>query len=501
MLVRNSWKMAKEVISLQKRNSMDRSNIIGREYEIEVMQHLFEKEDAVLMAIYGRRRVGKTFLVKCFLEDRYDFFFTGIFETPAQVQLTLFHDTLQRYSGMDLPQFKTWFQAFDALKEYLMSLKKERLVVFLDEIPWMDSPKSYFLQAFSNFWNTWASTCPGLKLIGCGSATSWMLDKFVGDKGGFYGRSNRSIYIPPFTLHETELFLKKKGVAWNRQQIAETYMIMGGIPYYLDMINPQLPLKRNIDDLFFREMAPLRQEYSFLFRSLFKDSNLYHRVVEAMAQEGKGMTQAQLKEKLKLEDGGSFSKVLDNLNKCDFIRAYQAHGKTERETMFQLTDLYTLFYLRFIKHRNGQDDHFWSNISEGKHSNWTGHAFEMLCLHHIPQIKRKLGITGVETNIFSWQTKALTDKDGTKWPGTQIDMLLERADHTINICEMKFVNTKYSIDSNYANMLQTRRETFRHHTKTSDSLHYTLITTFGVSHNENYSLVQSEVVLDNLFEK
>lgn len=480
---------------------MDINNIIGREYELDVMKHLYEKDDAVLMAIYGRRRVGKTFLVKCFLNEQYDFFYTGMYKTSAAVQLAVFHDALQRYGGRDIPVFKTWFDAFDALRNYLEGLKKGRIVVFLDEIPWMDTPKSNFLPAFSNFWNTWASTYPGLKVIGCGSATTWMLDKFVGDKGGFYGRSNRSIYVSPFSLRETELFLKKKGVVWDRRQIAEAYMIMGGVPYYLDMIDPHLPLRRNIDDLFFREKAPLKEEYNFLFRSLFKDSHIYHRVVETLAKTGKGMTQEELKESLKIDDGGNFTKVLTNLNKCDFIRSYTSYGKKEKEMIYQLTDLNTLFYLRFIKAGNGQDEHFWSNISERKHDTWVGHAFEMLCLHHIPQIKNKLGISGIETNVLSWYTKPKTDSSGAQWKGTQIDMLIERADRIINICEMKYVDSKFTIDEGYAEKLRERKDIFRHHTKTHVSLHQTFITTFGVSQNTNYSEVQSEVLLDDLFER
>lgn len=478
---------------------METMQFIGRKYELEVMRQLYDKDEAVLMAVYGRRRVGKTYLVKYFLNEQYDFFFTGMHKTSTAVQLSVFHDTLERYSVKNLPAFRTWFQAFDALKEYLSELKKERITVFLDEIPWMDVAKSNFLPAFSNFWNTWASTQKGLKVIACGSATTWMLDKFVGDRGGFYGRSNRSIYIAPFSLYETELFLKMKGVIWDRRQTTEAYMIMGGIPYYLDMLNPSLPLRTNIDDLFFREKAPLRQEYDFLFRSLFKDSRIYHQVVELLAREASGMTLEQMKQALKQPDSGGFSTVIKNLSKCDFIRSYLSFGKKEREVMYQLTDLYTLFYLRFVKAGNGQDEHFWSNISERKHDAWAGYAFEMVCLHHIPQIKQRLGISGIETNVFSWITKPMTDKSGTQWRGAQIDMLMERADNIINVCEMKYVGAKYVIEDSYAEHLRERKAVFRHHTKTKASLHQTFITTYGVSHNNNYSEVQSEVLLDDLF--
>lgn len=473
--------------------------IVGREYELDVMRQLYNKEDAILAAIYGRRRVGKTYLVKHFLNEQYDFYFTGLHKTATAVQLSVFHDTLQRFSGSTLPTFSTWFQAFDALRDYLRSLRKDRIAVFLDEIPWMDLAKSNFLAAFSNFWNTWGSTYRGLKIFVCGSATTWMLDKFVGDRGGFYGRSNRSIYLAPFTLGETEQFLQQKGFVWDRRTITEAYMILGGIPYYLEMLDPTLPLRSSIDNLFFRSHGSLRQEFDFLFRSLFKDSRIYHQVVELLAKNAEGMTAEAIKQALQLDDSGSFTTVLRNLCKCDFIRSYQSFGKKERDMLYQLTDLYTLFYLRFVKPGSGQDEHFWTNISERKHDAWAGYAFEMVCLHHLPQIKARLGITGVEANVFSWTTKPMTDKSGTAWNGAQIDMIIERADNIINLCEMKYVSTKYTIDNQYAEHLRDRKAIFRHHTKTKASIHQTFITTFGVQPNSNYSEVQSEVLLDNLF--
>ena len=287
---------------------MDKDNrIIGRKYEQHILKNICEEEEARLIAVYGRRRVGKTYLVKYFFDEKFDFFFTGSFETPMKTQLTLFRDALFQYSNEVRPMPKDWFEAFSQLKEYLLGMKKKRIVVFLDELPWMDTPKSKFISAFSYFWNTWGSTRDGLKLVVCGSATSWMLDNVVGNKGGLYGRSSRSIYIAPFTLSEVEQFLQlRKGIIWNRYQILEAYMIFGGIPYYLDMLEKGLPFSQNIDNLFFHEKAPLRTEYNFLFRSLFKSSTIYRQVVEAVATKNKGLSQKEIKEALKISDGGVF---------------------------------------------------------------------------------------------------------------------------------------------------------------------------------------------------
>ena len=263
---------------------MAKDNIIGRENELQILQNICEEKEARLVAIYGRRRIGKTYLVKQFFDDQFDFFFTGSFETPMAAQLALFVNALREYSGKTVPVPKTWFEAFNQLRDYLSSINKKRIVVFLDELPWMETSKSRFIKAFGYFWNNWASSRQGLTLIVCGSSTSWMHDNIIGDRGGLYGRVSRSIYLAPFNLHEVEQFLiRRKGIKWNRYQILEVYMIMGGIPYYLDMLDKNLPFNRNIDNLFYRNGAPLRAEYDFLFRSLFKSSEIYRKVVEVIA--------------------------------------------------------------------------------------------------------------------------------------------------------------------------------------------------------------------------
>ena len=479
---------------------MTGNRIIGREYEQHILENICNEHESRLIAVYGRRRVGKTYLVKYFFHEKFDFFFTGSFETPMKVQLTLFANTLAEYSGAVRPLPKTWFEAFDQLKDYLSNIRKKRIVVFLDELPWMDTPKSKFLIAFSYFWNKWASTVDGLKLIVCGSATSWMLEKIIGDKGSLYGRSSRSIYIAPFNLNEVERFLRqRKGIVWNRYQMLEAYMILGGIPYYLDMLEKGLPFEQNIDNLFFRTGAPLLTEYEFLFRSLFKKSAIYRQVVEALAKKSKGLTLKEIKEALKSSDSGQLSKVLENLCKCDFIRKYSAYGKKEQGVIYQLTDLYCLYYLKFIGKRTGLDEHFWSNIKETARNAWTGYAFEQLCLHHIEQIRDKLSIKGVLTNICSWSSPKHVDQDGTEWPGTQIDLLLCRADHVINVCEMKYCKSEFTLTGDYEKHLRERNDTFVHQTNARDAIHTVLITTYGLKENKYSGSIYATITMDDLF--
>ena len=481
---------------------MAENRIIGREYEQHLLTNICKEKESRLVAVYGRRRVGKTYLVKYFFNEKFDFYFTGSFNTPMKVQLTLFRDALMGYTKSNVPVPKDWFEAFSLLKSYLRKLRKKQIVVFLDELPWMDTPKSNFLAAFSYFWNTWGSTKDGLKMIVCGSATSWMLDKIIGDKGGLYGRSSRAIYLSPFNLYEVEKFLiERKGVVWNRYQILEAYMIMGGIPYYLDMLEKGLPFTKNIDNLFFRDGAPLRTEYEFLFRSLFKSAITYRKVVECLSKHSKGLTLNEIKEDLHISSSGKLSVVLDNLCSCDFIRKYSSFGKKKHGCIYQLVDLFSLFHLKHINSSASIDGHYWSNLSNNAHNAWTGYAFEQVCLHHINQIRHALSIKGVLTNICSWSSPKQTDKDGTDWNGVQIDLLLCRADHIIDVCEMKYCQTEFVLTEKYAKQLNDRKATFLHFTNTKDAIHTVLVTTYGLKENLHSHNINVVITMDALFEK
>ena len=480
---------------------MDKEKIIGREREIQMLDSICASGKAEFVAVYGRRRVGKTFLVDNYFGQRYDFFMAGMYEATKREQLGNFAHQLSLYSKTEQPVPPDWMEAFFQLQDYLRTLNdKEHIVIFIDELPWFDTPRSRFLKAFELFWNGWASKQDNLKLIVCGSSTSWMTNKLIGNRGGLHNRVTRQIRLQPFNLHEVELFLQSRGFKLPRKQIVETYMVMGGTPYYLDMMRKSQSVAQNIDTLFFAENAPLRSEFDFLFKSLFNDSELYKTVVETLATKAKGLTRQEIIEASKQTDNGYLSEVLDNLIRCDFIRSYRAFGKKERDVIYQLTDLYSLFYMRFIKGHAGQDEQHWSHTLDTTAA-WKGYAFEQVCLHHIPQIKKKLGISGIQTDISSWFAKPYTDSDGTQWSGGQIDLLIDRKDGVINLCEMKFSDKEYVITKDYDKDLRERMETFRHHSKTRKALHQTMVTTFGVVHNAYWNNIQNEVTMDDLFER
>ena len=479
---------------------MRNNNLIGRTEEISLLEEYYNSSKSELIAVYGRRRVGKTFLICETLGERFDFDYTGKHKLSAKVQIAEFQKELNRLTRDKSGEAKDWFEAFDHLKEYLLGLNKDRVVVFLDELPWMDTAKSNFLAALSSFWNGWRSKKTLLKLYVCGSATTWMVDKFIGDKGGLYGRVSRPIYLAPFTLLETEQYLNDiKKMNYGRKLVLDTYMIFGGIPYYLDMLNNRKPLSENVDTLFFSNNAPLKTEFDFLFRSLFKDSTNYRRIIEFISTKMIGLTREDISDNCKVT-GGELTRILNNLVACDFIRSYMAPGKKRRAKLYQLTDMFSLFYLRFVGNGSGADEHYWTNLGKtGKKNAWLGYAFEQVCLNHIPQIKAALGISGILSNSYAWSRKAFTDSDGAEWAGGQIDLIIDRNDDVMNTCEMKYSSEEYVISPKYAKDIKDRMAMFRASEKTKKDLRCTFVTTYGVRRNPNSDMVANELVLDDLF--
>lgn len=465
-------------------------SIIGRKEEQNRLEKIYNSGKNEFVAIYGRRRVGKTFLIKEYFKNRLDFYFTGIYKATKAEQLKEFTRLLSEAAETKLNRPKNWFDAFAMLKDYLGNLhQRQRIVVFFDELPWMDTQKSEFLRAFEFFWNSYASTLPNLMMIVCGSATTWMRDKLFGNKGGLYNRMTNIIYLVPFSLAETEELLKSRSFAFNRYQILEAYMILGGIPLYLNMLEKEFSLTQNIDRLFFSHNAKLKSEYKFLFSSLFNESAMGRNIVELLAKKAVGMTRLEIKQALNIPDGGKLSSILNDLIDSDFVRPYNALGKKERETVYQLSDLFSLYYIRYVSGYTGNDEHHWSNMVDSPSKRtWSGYAFEQVCFHHIGQIKSKLGISGIEANVFSYKNKDF-----------QIDMLIDRRDSVINLCEMKFSLTEFEIDKAYDQHLRERRELFRSASATKKSLYLTMITTYGLKQNQYSGNIQNEITAEDLF--
>lgn len=480
---------------------MSMKNIIGRQYEVERLQKVLESKESELVVVYGRRRVGKTFLVNEFFDNKFDFKLTGIFGEPTAVQLDRFKVELEECSGIRSKCPENWFKAFDALKAYLKDLNKERKVVFIDEMPWLDTLKSDFVSALESFWNGWASAQGNIILIACGSATSWMTDKLLENRGGLFNRASTRMFVRPFNLRETELYLRSKGIEWTRYDIAELYMILGGIPFYLKQLDAKWSCSQNIDNLFFRENAVLCDEFDHLYYSLFKQAKSHISVVEALAKKKMGLTRQEILEATKMPINGKIGTILKNLETNGFVRPYRFFGKKKQETVYQLSDFYSMFYFTYIKENYGKDSHFWTNsLDNPSRLAWSGYTFEQLCKSHLEQIKKRLGISGVLCETSSWFSKGEENDGGVKKRGAQIDLLIDRRDRTVNICEMKFSLSEYAIDAHYEESLRNKIETFRRETATRKSLQMTMITTYGVKKNKYSNRVQNEVVLDDLFD-
>lgn len=319
-----------------------------------------------------------------------------------------------------------------------------------------------------------------------------MTNKLLGDKGGLHNRVTRPMHLPPFTLHEVEQYLQSMDMEWSRQEVLDTYMILGGTPFYLSLLRPDLSLAQNVDELFFGSDAVLRDEYAFLFKSLFNEATLYRRLVELLSTRLVGMTRKEMIQSLKMKDNGNLTDTLDNLVRCDFLRRYQAFGKKGNNSIYQLTDMYTLFYLRFVKNNHGQDDHAWSNLGDGKRNAWAGYAFEQTCLLHAAQLKQALGISGIASDICSWQLR-------TPEHHAQIDLVIDRTDKCIDLCEIKYSDHDFELKKEYVDYLKERRELFRQATRTTKTLRLTLITSSGIKPGKYLSAIQGRLTLDDLF--
>jgi uncharacterized protein len=473
------------------------AKIIGRKEEIALLQSLQQLNRSTFVAVYGRRRVGKTYLIRSFFEEKFTFQLTGIANVETEQQLTNFHSALVRIfpEFEDNPVAKDWFQAFQQLITAVESLPEpEKKVLFIDELPWLDTPNSMFIPALEHFWNSWASTRNDIILVVCGSAASWMINQLINNTGGLYNRVTHPIQIEPFTLSECETFFQAKSPGYDRYQLIQLYMVFGGIPFYLDFIDTRKSATQNINDLCFSTKGRLRNEFQKLYTSLFKKADKHIAIIEALAQKAKGLERDELLKTAKLSNGGNTTAILRELEESSFIRKYNTFGKAKNNAIYQLTDFYSLFYLKFIKKTSLFDDNFWINgIDTPEIRTWSGYAFEQVCLFHTSQIKRALGIVHVQT-----QTSAWFGGDGIN--KAQIDLIIDRRDQVINLCEIKFSINSFTIEKDYAENLRKKIGVFKDATKTSKALWLTFITTHGLTQNSySQSLVHQSLTMDDLF--
>ena len=475
---------------------MDDKIMVGRRKECNSLQMVMESNEAEFVVVYGRRRVGKTFLINTYYNDSYAFKLTGLAKKSKQEQLANFHSSLIRYSkGRKYTKPRTWYEAFDMLRDLLETTSTEKKrVIFIDELPWMDTRGSNLVSALEHFWNDWASTQNDMVFIVCGSATSWITKKIVKNHGGLHNRVTKKIYLHPFTLSETKEYLLNRDIQMEDKEIAECYMIMGGIPYYLKNIRRGYSLAQNVDEMFFSDHGSLDGEFDALYASLFEKSDQYIKVVEALSEKNKGLTREELLAVTKMSNNGHFSVILQDLIDCDFIRSYRGYGNTSKNRLYQLLDPFTLFYFKFIRKFGTMEKSFWQyQVGTRLHDTWAGLAFEQLCLMHHANIEKALGISGIMTQTFSWLSS------GDAKERAQIDLVIKRSDRVINVCEMKFYEDEYEMRKRDYEDMDRRIRLFRQSISERATIHPVLVTTYGLKRNEYSGIFQNVVTLSDLF--
>jgi uncharacterized protein len=472
-------------------------SIIGRKREKVQLKAIVESLKSEFLAIYGRRRVGKTFLIREFFDYKFSFQISGLANANTVQQLSNFHSTLNAQSKITYEESPPdWMVAFRRLISHLESIENtEKKVIFIDEMPWFDTTGSDFVMALEHFWNSWATTRKDIILIACGSAAAWMMNNLIYNTGGLHNRITQRMKVEPFCLQEVETFFESKFATFDRYQIAQLYMALGGIPYYLDAVKPELSATQNIQNLFFETSGILQNEFQVLYRSLFNKYELYEKVVEALSSKTYGLQRNEIIKTSGISSGGSLTRILSDLEQSGFITAYSSLDNKSKNIIYRLSDYYTLFYFKFIQSGTIKGKNAWLNLIDHPTVRaWQGITFEQICIDHSEQIKKALGISGVMTNVSTWRGKTDTKT-------AQIDLLIDRRDQVINVCEAKFSLNSFIIDKDYADKLRNKVGVFKQISKTKKSVFLTMITTYGIEKNKHsLGLVQNEVLMDDLFE-
>ncbi|MFY7668281.1 MAG: AAA family ATPase [Crocinitomicaceae bacterium] len=468
--------------------------MVGRNYEINRLLNSLKSNDSELIAVYGRRRVGKTFLIRNIYKEHIKFEVSGLYQGEKEQQLDIFFDELKKVSLRFLEEDRpeSWKDAFELLKKYINGLRgKEKKVIFIDEMPWLDTHKSDFRMYFGHFWNTYCEKRNDLIVVICGSAASYMVQNVISNQGSLHARLTYKLHIKPFTLYETKAFLESKNIHWGHFHILHLYIAIGGIPHYLNKIQKGESVVQTIQRLCFDANGDLVNEFEEIFESLFTHSSSHISMVRALAQTNKGLTREKLIIQSNLHTGGSFTQALEELIASGFVSKYAALNKKSKNTLYRLSDEYSRFYLKYIEQNKNQGANFWKTLFQSQsYLSWAGFNFETICLKHIHQIKKALKIEGIHSVNSSWTSK-----------GAQIDLVIKRDDHWINLCEMKFHSSEYTIEKSELENLRNKIALFKSETRTKDIVAITIITTFGITQNANFhEIVENSFTMDVLFE-
>ena len=478
------------------------SKITGRKKELEELEMLYNSNRAEFVAVYGRRRIGKTYLIKQAFKNRITFQHTGVSpvdqsgeKNRMRMQLESFYYTMLNHGLEGFEKPSSWLEAFYQFGQLLEKLNDgSRQVIFIDEMPWMDTPKSGFLPAFENFWNGWCNSRDNIMLIICGSATSWILGNIVYSKGGLYGRLTSEIKLSPFTLRECEEYFTEGGIELSRYDIIQSYMVFGGVPYYLSYFKKGLSFENNADAILFGKNPRLKDEFNRLFRAIFSNPDECKKIVKLLSHKHTGYTREEISKETGILMGGGLSNTLSALEESNFIIKYTPYNVKGRCKYYKLSDNFCLFWLKYVEPNVNNSSYLTENITADIITKWKGVAFEEVCWQHANQIKRALGIEGVQTTISAWNVKGNDKRDGV-----QIDMIIKRADNVINLCEMKFSGDSYIIEKDEELKLRNRIDELKKTLKARQTVHLTMISTYGIKYGKHSGIVQKQITMDDLF--
>lgn len=469
--------------------------MIGREYELSRLQESLKSNQSELIAVYGRRRIGKTYLIRNVYEKHIKLEVTGLYQGNKEKQIDIFFGALQaaskRFEKTDPP--RNWKQAFELLKEYINGLRgSQKKVIFIDEMPWLDTHKSDFRMYLGHFWNTFCEKRNDLVVVLCGSAASYMVQNVISNQGSLHARLTYKLQIKPFSLYETKSFLESKNINWGHYHILHLYIAIGGVPHYLSKVRKGESVVQTIQRMCFDADGDLYNEFDEIFESLFQHSTSHVSIVRALGPLGKGCTRNELIKKSGHAGGGAFTRALDELIASGFAAEYSAFDKKVKRTLYRLSDEYSKFYLKYIEPNKNQGTHFWKTMFQKQsYISWAGFNFESICLKHVNQIKKALKIQGIHSVNSSWKTE-----------GAQVDLVIKRADNWINLCEMKFHGSPFKIGKKELSDLRNKVNRFKEDTKTNDAVVITMITTFGVVEDANFhEIIENDLEMGILFEK
>ena len=469
--------------------------LIARKEEQKILMEAYKSEYSSFIAVYGRRRIGKTFLVRETFNYNFTFSFSGIANEPKETQIKMFLKSIGKKGVSINEKCDNWLDAFGYLETLIEQSKEKKKVIFLDEFSWMAATtKTSFISALEYFWNSYASGRKDVLLIVSSSATSWLIDNVIHNKGGLYHRLTHTIELKPFTLKECKEFSDNCSLHMNERDVLETYMVFGGVPYYWSLLKGEFSVAQNVDNLIFSEKGELHNEFDYLYASLFKKPESYISIVNALGKKKMGLTREEIAALSNLANNGDLSKKLKELEEYGFIREYLPLKAKKKGSLFQLIDQYTLFYFHFLRKKPNDEHFFENNFRTSQINSWKGGAFERVCLLHTEQMKKALGISGVSTNICSY---SFTNQENHK--GHQIDLLIQRKDGVINLCEMKYGSKPYEIEKQEYEMYLARIDDFIKDVGSSYSIHFTLVTPYGLERNKYSNIVTNIITMEDLF--